>query len=114
MLNCYHDYNQNKISASDFVTILKVIENFIIRRFVCNMPAITLNKVFHSLYSQIKSENSADFINGLKSILQTKGYPKDREFWLRLTDAKLYGNGDRAVKTRLVLEAIEELYKHKE
>lgn len=114
LLNCYHDYNQNKISASDFVTILKVIENFIIRRFVCNMPANTLNKLFPPLYSQIKSKNSADFINGLKSILQTKGYPKDHEFWSRLTDAKLYGNGDRAIKTRLILEAIEESYNHKE
>ena len=32
----------------------------------------------------------------------------------RLTDAKLYGNRDRATKTRLILEAIEETYNHKE
>lgn len=114
LLNCYHDYDQNKFSASDFVTILKVIENFIIRRFVCNIPANTLNKVFPSLYSQIKSKNSADFIDGLKAMLQTKGYPKDHEFRLHLTDAKLYENGDRAIKTRLILEAIEESYHHKE
>jgi uncharacterized protein with ParB-like and HNH nuclease domain len=114
LLSCYHDYHQNKFSTNDFVTILKVIENFIIRRFVCNIPAITLNKIFHTLYLQIESKNVAEFIDGLKSILQTKGYPKDGEFWSHLTGAKLYGNGDRVIKTRLILEAIEESYKHKE
>lgn len=114
LLNCYDDYSQNRISADDFVAILKVIENFIIRRFVCNVPANTLNKVFPSLYSQIKSTNSTNFVDGLKSVLQTKGYPKDFEFKSRLTDAKLYANGDRAIKTRLMLEAIEQWHNHKE
>src|SRR5204862_7080938 len=114
LLNCYHDYYQNKITATDFIDILKVIENFIIRRFVCNRTTNTLNKVFPSLYSQIKSKNSPNFVEGLKAILQTKGYPKNAEFMQRLTDAKLYGNRDRATKTRLILEAIEETYNHKE
>ncbi len=114
LLNCYHDYEQNKISADDFVSILKVVENFIIRRFVCNMPANTLNKIFPPLYLQIKSKNSANFVEGLKLALQSKGYPKNSEFRLRLVDAKLYGNGDRAIKTRLILEAIEDSYNHKE
>ena len=84
LLNCYHDYEQKKISASDFVDVLKVIENFIIRRFVCNMPANTLNKVFPPLYSQIRSRNSASFIDGLKSVLQTRGYPKNSEVWAKV------------------------------
>ena len=29
-------------------------------------------------------------------------------------DAKLYGAGDRAIKTKLILESIEEIYRHKE
>jgi uncharacterized protein with ParB-like and HNH nuclease domain len=114
LLNCYHDYHQEKISNQDFTSILKVIENFIVRRFVCNMPANTLNKTFPPLYSQIKSKPSTNFIDGLKSVLQTKGYPKNSEFRLRLIDSKLYGNGDRAIKTRLILEAIEESFHHKE
>jgi uncharacterized protein with ParB-like and HNH nuclease domain len=114
LLNCYHDYQQNRISASEFIEVLRVIENFIIRRFVCNIPANTLNKIFPPLYTQIKSKASASFVDGLKATLQTKGYPKNSEFELRLTDAKLYGGGDRAIKTRLILEAIEESYNHKE
>ena len=114
LLNCYHDYYQKKLSPNDFVEVLKVIENFIIRRFVCNIPANTLNKIFPPLYAQVKSKNSLDFLGCLKSVLQTKGYPKDLEFKSRLVDAKLYGGGDRITKTRLIFEAIEESYSHKE
>ena len=68
LLSCYHDYQQGKISATNLVDIIKVIENFIIRRFVCNMPANTLNKVFPPLYSQIKSKNSSNLVEGLKAV----------------------------------------------
>ncbi|GCE20907.1 DUF262 domain-containing protein [Dictyobacter kobayashii] len=114
LLNCYHDYHQNKLSANNFVKVLQILENFIIRRFVCNVTTNVLNKMFPALYIQIKSKNPTNFVDGLKSVLQTKGYPKDSEFKLRFMDSKFYGNGDRAVKTKLILEAIEESYNHKE
>ncbi len=114
LLNCYHDYQQNKISSIDFVNIVKIIENFIIRRFVCNIPVNTLNKIFPPLYMQIKSRDSENFVESLKLTLQSKGYPKDSEFTRHLMDAKLYGGGDRTIKTRLILEAIEDSYNHKE
>lgn len=114
LLNCYHDYTQKNLSANEFVVVLKVLENFIIRRFVCNIAVNGLNKIFPLLYGQIKSKETTSFVSGLKTALQTKSYPKDTEFRARLIDSKLYGNGDRAIKTRLILEAIEESYENKE
>ena len=114
LLNCYEDYQQNKITAGEFVAILKVVENFIVRRFVCGISANTLNKIFPPLYSQIKSKSSGSIIEGLKIVLQSKGYPKNSEFRSKLIDGKLYGGGDRAIKTKLILEALEESYQHKE
>ncbi len=114
LLNFYDDYDQGRLSSDDFVMLLQLIENFMIRRFVSNIASNQLNKVFPSLYGQIKSRNQLDSIVSLKSILQTKNYPKDAEFRSRLLDAKLYGGGDRAIKTKLMLETIEEFYQHKE
>lgn len=114
LLNCYDDYYQNNISADEFVNMLKVIENFMIRRFICNIPTNQLNKIFPPLYSQIQSKSPGNIVAGIKTILQTKGYPKDIEFKSRLIDSKLYGGGDRATKTKLILETIEESYSHKE
>lgn len=114
LLNCYHDYSENKISDEEFFSILKVIENFLIRRFVCNVPTHGLNKIFPSLYPNIRNKGFEKVLDGLKKVLQTKGYPKDVEFKSRMMDAKLYGAGDRAIKTKLILESIEEIYGHKE
>ncbi len=114
LLNCYDDYSQRKISAAEFADILQIIENFLIRRFVCNVPTHGLNKIFPILYRNITNIRFNTLLEGLKKELQTKGYPKDAEFKARLIDAKLYGAGDRAIKTRLILESLEEYYGHKE
>jgi len=114
LLNCYDDYANNNLTSQEFVEILKDLENFIIRRFICNIPTNQLNKIFPSLYGQVKKKDASSFVEGLTHILQTKGYPKDTEFLLRLKDVKLYGSGDRAIKTKLILETIEESFNHKE
>lgn len=114
LLNCYHDYAENQISAEQLLEILQVIENFIIRRFICNVPTYGLNKIFPAIYSQIRIRNYESIIHGLKDLLQSRSYPKDHEFQNQFIDIKLYGAGERLQKTKLILEAIEESYGHKE
>jgi uncharacterized protein with ParB-like and HNH nuclease domain len=114
LLNCYSDYHWNKKSAEGFLDILNVIENFIIRRFVCNVPTDRLKSIFPPLYSQIQERHPQDFQYGVRTELQSKGYRKDIEFSSRLMDGKLYGPGERALKTKLILETIDRSYGHKE
>jgi uncharacterized protein with ParB-like and HNH nuclease domain len=114
LLNCYHNYSLGKIDAHEFTTVLKIIENFIIRRFICNIPTNQLNKIFPPLNLQIQNGAYTSFVDGTRILLQNKGYPKDIEFKERLKDTKLYGHGDRAIKTKLILETIERFYGHKE
>jgi len=114
LLNCYNDYCNEKISEDDFAKILQIIENFIIRRFVCNIPTNTLNKIFPYVYIQAISENSINLVDGVSKILQKRGYPTDVEFRARLKDSRLYGSGDRARRVKLILETLENAYQHKE
>jgi len=114
LLACYHDYAQQKISAEVFEQILSTLENYIVRRFVCNVPTSQLNKIFPLLYTQALLADSSNLANGVRKVLQSRGYPKDSEFRTRLVDSKLYGAGERLVKTRLILESLESAYAHKE
>lgn len=114
LLNFYNNYDSGDINKEEFVSILQVIENYLIRRFVCNIPSNQLNKIFPSVYSAIISKYKDNIVDGLKNVLQSKGYPKDNEFLMRFKEAKFYGGGDRAVKTKLILETIEESHEHKE
>ena len=114
LLNFYSNYSEGKIDKNGFVTILKTLENYLIRRFVCNIATNQLNKIFPTVYPLIQSKYSESIIDGFKTILQSKGYPKDNEFFLRFRETKFYGGGDRVVKTKLILETIESSFNHKE
>jgi len=116
LLNCYDDWMSQKITEQEFIDVLKVLENFILRRFICNVATQGLNKVFTALYAQVRKHTELDsdnFVERLKLRLQNLNYPKDSEFRAKLVDVKLYG-GNRSEKGKLILESIEEFFAHKE
>jgi len=117
LLNCYHEWVKEKsISENDFVLILQVLENFLLRRFVCGTSSRRLNRIFASLYSNVRKEmdfSSKNFVECMKLVLQSEDYPKDSEFQSKLCSAKLYGE-KRTEKVKLILESIEEYFEHKE
>jgi len=114
LLNFYGNYTANKISKADFITILKTLENYLIRRFVCNIPTNQLNKIFPAVFPLLLTKHQDNLAEGVKAILQSRGYPKDNEFYSRFKETKFYGAGDRQIKTKLILETIEENFSHKE
>jgi hypothetical protein len=114
LLNCYHDYALGHLSADDFLEILQILENFVIRRFVCNLPTSLYNKLFPFLYGWARENNPSDFVAGVQSELQKRDYPKDSLFRSRLVESKLYGPGERAIKAKLILETLESRCNHKE
>ena len=114
ILNFYDNYVEGKISKDGFIEILKTLENYLIRRFVCNVPTNQLNKIFPSVYPQLTIKFPDSMVEGVKEVLQTKGYPKDNEFYSRLKETRFYGAGDRQLKTKLILETLEESFGHKE
>ncbi|MBI4331673.1 MAG: DUF262 domain-containing protein [Chloroflexi bacterium] len=114
LLTFYNYYAEKRISGPEFATVLKTLENYLIRRFVCNVPTNQLNKIFPSVYPQLIANHSGNLVEGFKTVLQGRGYPKDNEFHLRFKETKFYGAGDRQAKTKLILETLEESFAHKE
>lgn len=114
LLNIYDMYDKERLSAKEVVDVLQIIENYMIRRFVCGIPTNTLNKIFPPLYKEIISESNDDFLSELRNVLKRKKYPTNYQFRDSIEDMQLYGGGSRQLKTRLILESIEKHYGHKE
>lgn len=110
ILNLYELYSHNKISSDEFNELLSIIENFVIRRFVCRIPANQFNKIFPSLF---KSLNKDNIVESLKDQLKGKNYPKNVKFKSQLLTLALYGKG-KDDKVKLILESLESWYGHKE
>jgi len=112
LLNIYRDYAAGSLFEPQFSEVLSVLENYLVRRFICGVPTYGLNKMFPTLYAQAKQ--NPNFIDGLKDSLRTKQYPRDVEFRERLITSKLYGPSERIEKTKIVLERLEESFDHQE
>ncbi|MCK6578688.1 MAG: HNH endonuclease family protein [Anaerolineae bacterium] len=91
-----------------------MIENYLVRRFICNRRSSDLNKIFPQLYRQALGQNLEDRVDGIRKALATRGYPSDREFYESLLTSRLYGTGEKQQKAKFVLDTIECAYGHKE
>lgn len=114
LLNVYRDYAQQTLTAAHFVDVLKVLENYLIRRFICGLATNQLNKIFPGLYAHTQAQNTGHFVQALQSTLQGKGYPTDAQFRARLPAVKLYGKGGLEKKAKFLLETLERSYPSKE
>ncbi|MFJ9386983.1 DUF262 domain-containing protein [Peribacillus sp. NPDC101481] len=114
LLNMYGYYEDDKIKDTEFAQVLNIIENFLLRRYICSLPTDRLKSIFPPLHSHVLNSNSKNYVDGVKAVLQSKDYPKDHVFRQRLLDAKLYGSSDKIKKITFILQAIEESYYHKE
>ena len=113
LLNCYDELAAGTLSSADFVEVIEILSNFLLRRFVCNVGTKDLSKIFSPLYRQVK-RNQVSFSRSLRSVLQTLRYPRDSEFRSRIEDGKLYGTAEQATKGRFILESLELSSAHKE
>lgn len=112
LLFFYGEYDSQHITLDDFVDILTSLENYLIRRFVCDYKSNLLNKIFPTAYMAVsQAENAAE---AFKTFLSEKGYPKDAEFKTKFKETRMYGGGERKIKTRFILERLEDGYHHKE
>jgi uncharacterized protein with ParB-like and HNH nuclease domain len=113
LLGLYNEYATEKISPGTMSQALSIVENYLLRRFVCGMPTNTLNKLFPALFRQTCEDRRFN-IERLKAVLAEKGYPYDEEFKRRMAEVRLYGGGDRRDKTKFILDRLEESFEHKE
>jgi uncharacterized protein with ParB-like and HNH nuclease domain len=106
LLNIYEDYSQQRISGNQLTEILNLIENFSVRRSICQLPTYRLNIIFPYLYE--KSDKHDDFVEGVKIELSKQQYPSNSQFVDALKNAQLY---DKYIKSRqkitLILERVE-------
>jgi uncharacterized protein with ParB-like and HNH nuclease domain len=112
LLNVFADYANGRISEDEAADTLDVLENFLVRRFVCGTPTTGLNRVFPILY--VQAVQSPSLSEGVKAVLWTRSYPRDAEFRERFATSRIYGAGDRIAKTKLILERLEMSFGHKE
>jgi len=108
LLKAYKAHEDKKLSREDFISLIKYIESFLVRRIFSDLPSNSYNKLFASLckldYSTLLSE--------LIKRLDTLQWPDDQEFKTDFIEYPIYKKKKWLVK--FVLCKLEESFSHPE
>ncbi|NNU78362.1 DUF262 and DUF1524 domain-containing protein [Clostridium estertheticum] len=110
LMRVYYDYDTNKISKADFITIIKLTISYIVRRVICEIPTNSLNKTFATFYGKIKQDNYATSVLAEYAVKDSyRAFPTNEEFKEKLIVKSIY---NLRIKN-YILEALEN-QNHKE
>ncbi|NMA13171.1 MAG: DUF262 domain-containing protein [Chloroflexi bacterium] len=91
MLELYEDYRNNLLSKTDFLEILRLIESYIFRRYVCGIPTNSLNKTFSTFTKTINKENYLENVAASFVLMPSyRRFPSDEEFVREIKRRDLY------------------------
>ena len=113
LLNIYRRYDHGDLSAPQFITILQILESFLVRRFFVRVPTNQLNRLFIRLAQQLPAD--LDLVSATRAALSKPGlrWPTDTAFRAAILRLPLYTEG-RYEQRRLIIESLETSYGHKE
>ena len=101
--------DEGKVSSSDLVSVMKMIESFVVRRAICHVPTNRLRGIFARMAEQV---DYSDFVASSRNYLVSDLWPSDEDFKEAFVGFRLYGV--RLARTRLILESLEDSFGHKE
>ena len=104
LLAAYDSLFKNKLLKTAFIDGLKVLENYIVRRYITGEPTNYLNKTFPNLWKEIDANQ---YIISLKKALIQKNYPGDHRLKQAFLSESMYDRSSQTrAKTVLILEEI--------
>ncbi|ABW68042.1 GmrSD restriction endonuclease domain-containing protein [Desulfosudis oleivorans] len=97
LLELYHDYAEGVLSKQDFVTAVRLIEAYVFRRAICNIPTNSLNKTFATFTKALKKDRYLESIQAhLLTLPSYRRFPNDDEFKRELQVRDLYNFRSRS------------------
>src|SRR5262249_4280768 len=96
-------------SRDDFLCLLKMLENYMVRRYICAERTNNMNKWFPTLWPEImRNMKGLTFVEACRKALASNHYPPDRQICQVIQEAKFSTRyGPHRTKIRLILETIE-------
>lgn len=81
LLFLYIDFKDGKFSKDDFLTMLRIVESYVFRRAVCDIPTNSMNKTFSTFHKEIVKEDYLNsFIAKFNLLNSYTRFPKNEEF----------------------------------
>lgn len=103
LLELYADYDAGTLNEKDFGTAIKLVESYVFRRSICEIPTNSMNKTFAE-FSRYLVKN--DYLNSIYahfySLPSYRRFPSNEEFQLAFETKDLYNIYSRAYWLRKI------------
>ena len=97
LLELYHDYAKGRLEKDDFLRSVRLVESYVFRRVVCDIPTNSLNKTFATFGRALKKDRYLESIQAhLLSLPSYRRFPRDAEFKHKLRIRDLYNFSRRS------------------
>lgn len=91
LLELYHDYAGGLLSKAEFVQAVRLVEAYVFRRAVCNVPTQSMNKTFATFGKVLKKDRYLESVAAHLCLLPSyRRFPSDEEFRRELKVRDLY------------------------
>ena len=91
LLELYNDYAGKRLSADDFVASVRLIEAYVFRRAICQIPSNSMNKTFARFSKALKKDCYLESIQAHFLMLTSyRQFPKDDDFHRQLQIKDIY------------------------
>jgi uncharacterized protein with ParB-like and HNH nuclease domain/predicted transport protein len=97
LLELYHEYANDNLSAADFAAAVRLTEAYVFRRAICAIPTNSMNKTFATLGKALKKDHYLESIQAQFLMLPSyRRFPDDEEFRRDLHTRDLYNFRSRS------------------
>ena len=97
LLELYHDYANDRLSAADFAAAVRLVEAYVFRRAICTIPTNSMNKTFATFGKELKKDCYLESIQAHFLMLPSyRRFPSDDEFRLDLHTRDVYNFRSRS------------------
>lgn len=91
LLELYEDYNKDILPHKHFLRAVRLVESYLFRRAVCNLPTNSLNKVFLALLHHWRKDRRIENLEAQFLLLRSsRRFPSNGEFEKAIKEHDLY------------------------
>ncbi|HRE93204.1 MAG TPA: DUF262 and DUF1524 domain-containing protein [Fimbriimonadaceae bacterium] len=91
LLELYADFHSGLLSKPDFLAAVRLVESYVFRRAICEIPTNSLNKTFATFGRDLKKDRYLESIQAKFLLLPSyRRFPRDDEFRRQLQVRDLY------------------------
>jgi uncharacterized protein with ParB-like and HNH nuclease domain/predicted transport protein len=91
LIEVYADYSLKILSKQDFIEILLLVESYVFRRAICEIPTNSLRQTFATFNRKLKKDRYLESIKAIFLLLPSyRRFPKDEEFLRQIKLRNLY------------------------